>query len=298
MAERFGAAFFRAVPEEPGVYLMSTQRDGVIYVGKARNLRRRLGSYRSGTADRYSRKLARLLRQVERIDWDLCPTEEAALARERDLIRTLQPRFNTMGVRPPREWFIRWERWPGRVHLSLEPSSDHVSPTHPPESSVASAAIDGSVHGPFVFARPAFTALLRSLWQRLHPNRSITELPSPLLAREGPMRWRVPRSIITDHWLEQLDSYLTGQFSSLRPLPDVSETTPLTPTTKTELASTDPSVLATESPGLAKSTELAGLSFADQWRALDAECLAEFHDRLRQTLIPPEVGLLSPSTNS
>ena len=44
LAERLGADFFRAVPERPGVYLMSTACDGVLYVGKAKNLRRRLGS--------------------------------------------------------------------------------------------------------------------------------------------------------------------------------------------------------------------------------------------------------------
>src|SRR4029453_10168515 len=72
LAERFGAEFFRAIPESPGVYLMSTARDGILYVGKAKNLRRRLGSYRSGTGDRLPRRLLRLVLTIERIDWDVC----------------------------------------------------------------------------------------------------------------------------------------------------------------------------------------------------------------------------------
>src|SRR5687768_2077461 len=99
LVERFGVEFFRKVPETPGVYLMCGAREGVLYVGKAKNLRRRLASYRSANLDLTPRKLRRLLCAVERILWDECADEAAALARERELLLALQPRFNTVGVR-------------------------------------------------------------------------------------------------------------------------------------------------------------------------------------------------------
>src|SRR5216117_269038 len=46
LVERFGREFFRALPATPGVYLMREISGTVIYVGKAKNLKRRLGSYR------------------------------------------------------------------------------------------------------------------------------------------------------------------------------------------------------------------------------------------------------------
>ena len=97
LVERFGEDFFRQLPAGPGVYLMCGQSEGVLYVGKARNLRKRLGSYRVANPERMPRRIVRLLHQVRRIEWDECPTEQAASEREEQLICVLAPRFNAAG---------------------------------------------------------------------------------------------------------------------------------------------------------------------------------------------------------
>jgi excinuclease UvrABC nuclease subunit len=97
LVERLGAQFFRELPAEPGVYLFCGPTEGVLYVGKAKNLRRRLSAYRVANPERLPRRMIRLLGQVTRIEWDLCPTEQAALAREQALIAALSPRFNRAG---------------------------------------------------------------------------------------------------------------------------------------------------------------------------------------------------------
>ena len=97
LVERLGEAFFHALPEQPGVYLMCGETEGVLYVGKARDLRKRLSSYRVANPERLSRRIIRLLYQVRRIEVDLCTTEEAARHREELLICVLQPRFNRAG---------------------------------------------------------------------------------------------------------------------------------------------------------------------------------------------------------
>ena len=97
LVERFGAEFFRSLPTNPGVYLMCGDTEGVLYVGKARNLRKRLTTYRVANPERFPRRVIRLLFQVRRIEWDVCTTESAATEREAALICVLNPKFNRAG---------------------------------------------------------------------------------------------------------------------------------------------------------------------------------------------------------
>ena len=97
LVERFGEEFFRHLPERPGVYLMCGADEGVLYVGKARNLRQRLASYRVANPERLPRRIIRLLHRVRRIEWDECRSEDAARHREELLICVLAPKFNAAG---------------------------------------------------------------------------------------------------------------------------------------------------------------------------------------------------------
>ena len=102
LVERLGEDFFRALPATPGVYLMCGAGEGILYVGKARNLRKRLASYRVANPERLPRRIIRLLHQVRRIEWDECESEETASHREELLICVLTPRFNAAGKVWPR----------------------------------------------------------------------------------------------------------------------------------------------------------------------------------------------------
>jgi excinuclease UvrABC nuclease subunit len=106
LVERFGEGFFTEVPASPGVYYFCGHREGVLYVGKAKNLRKRLRSYRVANAERLPRRIIRLLFLVERIEWDLCSDEARAIERERILLRVLQPRFNRAHRYPPSRVYI------------------------------------------------------------------------------------------------------------------------------------------------------------------------------------------------
>lgn len=100
LVEKLGADFFRHAPESAGVYLMRDAGETVLYVGKARNLRKRLTYYRVANPDRIPRRHLRLLRAVQQIQFELCLDESSALARESELLRSLRPRFNRAGTWP------------------------------------------------------------------------------------------------------------------------------------------------------------------------------------------------------
>jgi excinuclease UvrABC nuclease subunit len=114
LVERLGPDFFRQLTDRPGVYLMQDAAGVVLYVGKAKNLRQRLGHYRVANPDRLGRRHLRLLRQVARIELQECADEIAALVREAELLRALKPKFNRAGVWPATPRFLVW-RWAGRT---------------------------------------------------------------------------------------------------------------------------------------------------------------------------------------
>lgn len=80
----------------------------IVYVGKAKDLRQRLRSYRVANPERMGRRHLRLLQQVTRIEFDLCPNETVALKHEAKLIRELKPKFNRAGVWQGKPQFLVW----------------------------------------------------------------------------------------------------------------------------------------------------------------------------------------------
>lgn len=90
---RHAAAKVREFPSRPGVYLMKDAAGRVIYVGKAKSLRARAGSYfLKAAAD--ERRTAELVREIADIDYIEADSEVDALLVEARLIKDVQPKFN------------------------------------------------------------------------------------------------------------------------------------------------------------------------------------------------------------
>jgi DNA polymerase III epsilon subunit family exonuclease len=83
-----------SIPKTPGVYVMRDGFDQVIYIGKAKNLRDRVGSYFSQALG-YTRKMDGLLESISTIRVEETGNELQALLLEAQLIRFYQPRYNT-----------------------------------------------------------------------------------------------------------------------------------------------------------------------------------------------------------
>ena len=87
-------ALIMSLPPKPGIYRMLGAKSEVLYVGKARNLRKRVQSYFrvSGLAAR----VMLLMQQAQNIEITVTHTETEALLLENNLIKTLHPRFNIL----------------------------------------------------------------------------------------------------------------------------------------------------------------------------------------------------------
>ncbi|WP_312415418.1 excinuclease ABC subunit UvrC [Shinella sp.] len=86
--------FVKRLPNSPGVYRMFNAAGDVLYVGKARSLKKRVSNYAQGRV--HSNRLAQMVRQTANMEFVTTRTETEALLLEANLIKRLRPRFNVL----------------------------------------------------------------------------------------------------------------------------------------------------------------------------------------------------------
>jgi excinuclease ABC subunit C len=91
---RIIAEFVRTLPTKPGVYRMIAGDGEVLYVGKARSLRSRVGSYTQPT--RLATRLIRMVSATRTMEFSVTGSEAEALLLENNLIKRFRPRFNVL----------------------------------------------------------------------------------------------------------------------------------------------------------------------------------------------------------
>jgi excinuclease ABC subunit C len=124
-AGSMSADFLRSIPKNPGVYLMKNRQGQVLYVGKAKDLRKRLSSYQRSSSVT-SPKTVLLLKKVVSIDTILTHTEKEAFILESSLIKKHRPRFNIElkdDKSYPRIKVTLGEEWP-RVYITRRRQKD------------------------------------------------------------------------------------------------------------------------------------------------------------------------------
>jgi excinuclease ABC subunit C len=126
----------RALPDAPGVYLFYDKREELLYVGKARSIRKRVGGHFSGGG-------SRLTARVDRIDTLVTANEAEALLAEQSFIKRHRPHFNirlrddksypyvcvSLDEEYPRVYFTREKHRPHRAYFGPFSSAKRVRET-------------------------------------------------------------------------------------------------------------------------------------------------------------------------
>ena len=128
----------KKVPTRPGVYIMRDKHDGILYVGKAINLRNRLRSYFRANIGR-GPWIDRMVSLIRRFEYIVTDSELEALVLENNLIKEHRPKYNTMLVDDKTYPYIKVtvsEEYP-RVLFSREMKKDKAKYFGPYTSATA-----------------------------------------------------------------------------------------------------------------------------------------------------------------
>ena len=195
-------------PDQPGIYLYRDAKGRILYVGKARSIRRRLASY--FTAGPKHPKTEALLAEFESIDTVVATTESEALALENAFIKKHKPRYNIL-LRDDKTYpYIKvttGEEWP-RAHVTRRVQKD-----------------GHSYFGPFLPARTCRGAM--KMVQRMFQIRTCRieidgKLPRPCLYHDmhaclGPCVASLTTKAAYDDAVRDVVLFLAGKGDELAP---------------------------------------------------------------------------------
>lgn len=199
MEKRLGKAFFDDLPTVSGVYKMYNASEKLLYVGKAKNLRNRLFTYRRAKMEATSSKIIRLIRMTHQIEIEICDTEKEALLLENELIRKHQPEFNQAKKQPDTYYFIGLQPSEKALEFSLQ--------MHVPDKELVFGAFKGHR-----IVRKSMGGIIRILYILENKVDSVFDLPSVLTQKLTPMKYELSvRAVDIDHILGLISSFLIGE---------------------------------------------------------------------------------------
>jgi excinuclease ABC subunit C len=200
------AAALKQAPGACGVYLFKDSAGRVLYVGKAVNLRNRLGSYLKDP-EKHGPRIDMMLKKMAGVDFVLTATEREALILERNLIKEHRPRFNVM-LRDDKNYLC----------LRLDLKEDF-----PALRFVRRFFTDGALYfGPFASAgqaRETMKVMKRAFRLRTCKDRRLPQRSRPCLEHQvglclGPCAGKVPPEAYR-RAVEEVVLFLKGRGRSL-----------------------------------------------------------------------------------
>lgn len=193
-----GKTQLKNLPESPGIYRFYDRTGELIYVGKAKNLRRRLAQYRNARRRKKHAKMRKIVADAVRLEHEICIDEFAALKLENEWIQRHRPRWNVAGA-----FFFLYPM----IGVALEGGILRFCYTTLPE-----AFSDFTFHGAFRSrdrTREAFFALMELLRLVGHPMPRPRRERTPVGPRGSTYLYSFRQ--VPDEWAVRLGAFFRGE---------------------------------------------------------------------------------------
>lgn len=205
---QFGKKFLDSLPAEPGVYRFYNENGELIYVGKAKNLRRRLSQYRNAKRRKAHAKMRRIVAEARRLEHEVCPDEFEALRLENRTIQDLRPKWNVAGA-----FYFLYPMVGVRIHAGELYLCYTTTPERYP---------DYRFHGAFRSrqrTREGFFALLELLRLIGHPVSKARVKRDGFLPKEEARGYVYGFRQVPEEWFPRLERFFEGEcFSAVEEL--------------------------------------------------------------------------------
>lgn len=96
--KKFGVEFIRTLPTCPGIYFFKNSANELIYIGKAKNLRRRLGQYKNAKRRKKHAKMRSITAEATTLEYKVLTSDLEACLEETRLIQQHRPKWNVAGA--------------------------------------------------------------------------------------------------------------------------------------------------------------------------------------------------------
>lgn len=197
---QFGQEFYQSLPTSPGIYRFYNEANELIYVGKAKNLRRRLGQYRNAKRRKAHAKMRSVVSEARRLEHEICDSELHALQLENRWIQEQRPKWNVAGA----FYFL----YP-MIGLRVEEGNLYLCYTTLPE-----AFVEFEFHGAFRSrqrTREGFFALTDLLRLVGHPISRVQMGKSGKASPSRKQGYTYGFRQVPESWLTRLGSFLSGE---------------------------------------------------------------------------------------